>query len=130
MGASPAIGLAFSLLAPGGTLSSVGVPSAPFPFTPGEAYDKNLTYRIGRCPVRSLLPSSIDLLQRIRRGECGVCPPMDPRSLIVSHRFALRDAAEAYRLFTGRLDGCTKAVLYPRDDELELYAAAAGGGAT
>ena len=35
----------------------------------------------------------------------------------MSHRFPLEQALEAYRLFDGRLDGCTKAVLYPRDLE-------------
>ena len=42
VGAPPAIALSFSLLRCGGTMASVGIPpaGAPFPFTPGEAYDK------------------------------------------------------------------------------------------
>lgn len=44
--------LAFDLIRPGGTISIVGVHhEAGFPFSPGQAYDKNLTWRIGRCPA-------------------------------------------------------------------------------
>ena len=115
VGAPAAISLAFSLVRPGGTLASVGIPpaGAPFPFTPGDAYDKNLTYRIGRCPSRSIMPLAAIVLKGIKaRG-------IDPRRLLISHRFLLDDALEAYRLFDGRLDGCTKAVLYASQRDLD-----------
>ena len=130
VGAPSAIGLAFHLLRPGGTLSSVGVPTpgAPFPVTPGACYDKNVTYRIGRCPARSMMPHALQLMRRIKAGSISPLAPLDPRALIVSHRFALRDAVEAYRLFSGRLDGCTKAVLYAEDDELAAAVRGSGGG--
>jgi len=45
-GSTGALELAFRLLRPAGTLSSVGVHTAPqFPFSPVDGYNKNLTYR-------------------------------------------------------------------------------------
>lgn len=53
VGASSALRLAFDLLRPMGTLSSVGVHTdLGFPFSPVNGYDKNLSYRwvwAGRC---------------------------------------------------------------------------------
>ena len=41
------------LVRAGGTVSAVGVHyEERFAFSPANAYDKNLTYRIGRCPAR------------------------------------------------------------------------------
>jgi len=46
--------LAYDLVRPGGTIAVVGMHHADrFSFSPGEAYDKNLTYRVGRCPART-----------------------------------------------------------------------------
>jgi threonine dehydrogenase-like Zn-dependent dehydrogenase len=54
--------LAYDCLRPGGTLSSVGVHTAPgFPFPPAAAYDRNITFRSGRCPARSIIPFAIAL---------------------------------------------------------------------
>jgi len=56
VGASPALRLAFDCLRPGGTLSSVGVNTdANFPFSPQEAYGKQLTFKCGRCPARMFM---------------------------------------------------------------------------
>ncbi len=45
--------LAFDVLRPGGVLATVGCHcSEQFAFSPVAAYDKNLTYRTGRCPAR------------------------------------------------------------------------------
>jgi hypothetical protein len=47
---------------PTGVISSVGVHTAPaFPFTPVEAYDKNVTLRCGRCPARAYMPRLLDV---------------------------------------------------------------------
>jgi threonine dehydrogenase-like Zn-dependent dehydrogenase len=46
VGSGAALGLGFELLRPGGVLSSIGVHTEPqFPFSPVDAYNKNLTYR-------------------------------------------------------------------------------------
>lgn len=108
VGAPSALRLAFDTLSPGGVLSSVGVNTTPhFPFSPGEAYDKNLALRCGRCPARSLLPWSARILASMRAS--GV----DVRDLVISHRLPLSDAPRAYVAFNAREDGWEKVVLRP-----------------
>lgn len=46
VGSAAALKLGFELLRPAGVLSSIGVHTEPqFPFSPVQAYDKNITYR-------------------------------------------------------------------------------------
>jgi threonine dehydrogenase-like Zn-dependent dehydrogenase len=67
VGTTLALKLAFDIAAPGSVVSSIGVHSnTPFPYTPSEAYDKNLTYRTGRCPARSLMSSAEYLLLYVK----------------------------------------------------------------
>ncbi|MCH1440723.1 MAG: alcohol dehydrogenase catalytic domain-containing protein [Rubripirellula sp.] len=95
--------LSYDLVRPGGTLSVIGCHCTPnFSFSPTDAYDKNLTYRTGRCPARHYM----DLLTRttkIRDMDLSWC---------VTHHFPVTDAVEAYRIFSNREDGCIKAVLH------------------
>lgn len=104
VGSPAATRLAYELARPGAVLSSVGVHTeAHLELTPGELYDKNLTYRSGRCPARSLLERALAL---VRSGR-------HPYERIVSHRLPLDDGPRAYEIFDRKLDGCTKAVLVP-----------------
>ena len=104
VGSESALKLAVSLLRPGGIISSVGVYSSEhFPFSPGEAYDKNLTYKTGRCPAHFY---AIKLLRE------GVAQRYDIEN-IITHRFSLQQGAEAYNVFDKKLDNCIKAVLIP-----------------
>jgi 2-desacetyl-2-hydroxyethyl bacteriochlorophyllide A dehydrogenase len=104
VGSPGATRAAIDLLRPGGTLAAVGVHTEPaFAFAPGEAYDKNLTYRAGRCPARRYAERLLDL---VARGT------YDLRSL-VSHRLALEQGPAGYQMFAERRDGCTKVVLVP-----------------
>ncbi len=58
--------LAFRLVRPGGTLSVIGCHCTPhFAFSPVQAYDKNLTYRTGRCPARHYMDL---LVVRVAQG--------------------------------------------------------------
>lgn len=99
VGSADAGRLAFQLVRPGGTIAVVGVHhEAAFSFSPGQAYDKNLTYRIGRCPARRYMEQLVPLARR--REE-------DLRALF-THRVRLADGPEAYRLFAERRDGCVK----------------------
>jgi threonine dehydrogenase-like Zn-dependent dehydrogenase len=96
--------LAFQLVRPGGTIAAVGVHhEAVFPFSPGAAYDKNLTYRIGRCPARHYMEQ---LLPIARRREAEL-------TSIFTHRISLDRAPEGYRIFDGKLDGCIKVAVIP-----------------
>lgn len=69
----------------------------------GTAMNKGLTLRMGQCNVKRYMPH---LLEHIREGR------IDAKG-IITHRFALEDAAEAYRVFEKRQDGCVKCVLVP-----------------
>lgn len=107
VGATSALALAYDLLSPGGTLSSIGVHSGSFPFTPSEGYDKNITYRTGRCPARSLMEST-EFLIRHAREHLGIAM-VD----VITHRASLSEGPRAYETFDKKLDGCLKFVLYP-----------------
>lgn len=55
VGHSSALDTAFKLLRPWGIISSVGVHNGEIPWTGNQAYTKNLTIKMGRCPVRSMV---------------------------------------------------------------------------
>lgn len=94
--------LAYEIISPGGILATIGCHCTPhFSFSPAELYDKNLTYRSGRCPARAYMPT---LMQRLQTE------PID-LSWCVTHRFALSDAVAAYDTFAYQKDHCVKAVL-------------------
>jgi 2-desacetyl-2-hydroxyethyl bacteriochlorophyllide A dehydrogenase len=96
--------LAFQLVRPGGVISAVGMHTASqFEFSPADAYNRNLTYRAGRCPVRSYLDR---ILTAVGNGDLSV-----PTEQIVTHRHVpLSDGAAAYRMFSQRDDDCVKVV--------------------
>jgi len=104
VGTPEATRLAFELCRPGATIAAVGVHTEErVAFSPGEAYEKNLTYRAGRAPARALMER---LLPRLAETPLGL-------GRIVSHRLPLADGPRAYDLFDRRLEGCTKVVLEP-----------------
>ncbi len=92
--------LAWEVVRPGGVIAAIGCHCAPFAFTPAEAYDKNLTYRTGRCPARHYMAR---LAERAR-----ALPAIGE---VITHRFAAADAAQAYDVFAHQRGGCIKAVL-------------------
>ena len=102
VGSDTSLKLAIDLIRPGGIISSVGVHTTEnFSFSPGEAYDKNLVYKSGRCPARFY---SEKLLRE------GV-PQHYAIEDIITHQFALAEGAKAYEVFDKKLDNCIKAVL-------------------
>lgn len=64
VGLSPALRMGFELLRPWGVISSVGVHNAEIPWTGNEAYGKNLRIQMGRCPVRSIFPQALEMLEK------------------------------------------------------------------
>jgi threonine dehydrogenase-like Zn-dependent dehydrogenase len=103
VGSEAASRLAFDLVRPGGVVSIAGVHhESRFAFSPVEAYDKNVTVRIGRCPARSLMEELRDLVRR--RADLGA---------IVTHRLPLAAGADAYRMFDLKQDGCIKVAFTP-----------------
>lgn len=104
VGSESSLRLAVELLRPGGIISSVGVHTAKhFSFSPGEAYDKNIAYKSGRCPARYYAEKLIreEVVQRYAFED------------IITHRFSLQDGASAYDIFDKKLDNCIKPVLLP-----------------
>ncbi len=104
VGSPEATRLAFDLARPGATVAAVGVHTEPhLPFSPGEAYDKNLTYRAGRAPARRYMERLLPLIHS-RKYDLGA---------LISHRLSLEDAPRGYDLFDRRLESCTKVMLLP-----------------
>jgi threonine dehydrogenase-like Zn-dependent dehydrogenase len=88
----------------GGTVSIPGVYGGfldKFPM--GAAFAKGLTLKMGQTHVHKYMPP---LLDKIRRGD------IDP-SFVISHRFGLDDAPDAYRMFRNKEDECIKVVMKP-----------------
>ncbi len=87
-----------------GTVSVVGVYGGfidKFPI--GSAINRGLTFRMAQTPVQRYLPR---LLERIERGD------IDP-SFVVTHRAALEEGPEMYKMFRNHRDGCIKVMLQP-----------------
>ena len=102
VGSSATLKLAIDLIRPGGTISSVGVHTAKhFSFSPGEAYDKNLIYKSGRCPARYYA-------EKLLKDEVAQRYAIED---IITHQFSLPEGAKAYEVFDKKLDSCIKAVL-------------------
>ncbi|MAD34771.1 MAG: alcohol dehydrogenase [Planctomycetes bacterium] len=104
VGSERATALSYSLVRPGGTIAAAGVHCEPhFAFSPGDAYDKNLTYRAGRCPARAMMEGTMPL---VASGEHQL-------GALFSHRLPFEEAARGYEMFARREDGCTKVLLVP-----------------
>jgi threonine dehydrogenase-like Zn-dependent dehydrogenase len=104
VGSPSATRAAYQMLRLGGTLAAVGVHTEPrLDISPAELYDKNLTYRTGRCSARRLVESALDLLVEARL----------PFESVVSHVLPLDQGVAAYGMFARREAGCSKVILEP-----------------
>ncbi len=90
----------------GGTVSLSGVYGGmidPMPMM--TMFDKGITMRMGQCHVRRWTDDLLELAQA--DGDV-----LGLESL-ATHRVGLDDAAEAYKMFQAKTDGCIKVVLKP-----------------
>jgi threonine dehydrogenase-like Zn-dependent dehydrogenase len=104
-GGSPvALNWAIDGVRKGGTVSVVGA-YGPIPNAVkfGDALNKGLTLRMNQTPVKRQWPR---MFEHVRNGH------LTPRE-VVTHRFPLEEIAEAYHVFSGKLDGCIKPVITP-----------------
>ncbi|MAB81128.1 MAG: alcohol dehydrogenase [Planctomycetes bacterium] len=96
--------LAYDLVRPGGTISAAGVHNEEhFPFSPGAAYDKNLTYKAGRAPARHYMERMLGLL---RKKRLDISP-------LLSHRLPLGETVRGYEIFDNKLEGAIKVLIEP-----------------
>jgi threonine dehydrogenase-like Zn-dependent dehydrogenase len=104
VGSYGAVKLAVDLVRPGGIVSSVGVCNdAHLAFSPVEAYNKNLTYKIGRCPARHMMNKLVPLVLKKKYNI----------SSIFSHHLKLSDGVYGYDIFSNKKDSCLKVLLEP-----------------
>jgi threonine dehydrogenase-like Zn-dependent dehydrogenase len=102
VGNNNSLSLAYSLVRPGGIISMVGVNNeASMPFSASDAYNKNLTFKVGRCPARSLMEKLLPIVVSKKYNY----------DAIVSHRLTLKDGVDAYSMFSKKTDNCVKVVL-------------------
>ena len=93
-------------LRPGGTLSSLGVYSGKLQL-PYDAFAAGLG---DHTIVTTLCPGGKARMERLMKMV--LAGRFDPTPLI-THRFALEDITEAYRIFSNRLDGVLKVAIRP-----------------
>jgi len=104
-GGSPvALNWAIDSVRKGGTVSVVGAYGPMFSAVKfGDALNKGLTLRMNQCPVKRQWPR---LFEHVRSGL------LKPSEL-VTHRVPLEHIADAYHLFSAKLDGCIKPLIVP-----------------
>ena len=104
-GGSPiALNWAIDGVRKGGTVAVVGA-YGPIPNAVkfGDALNKGLTLRMNQTPVKRQWPR---MFEHVRNGH------LTPRAM-VTHRFPLEHIAEAYHVFSAKLDGCIKPLILP-----------------
>lgn len=102
VGNSRAAKLAYEILRPGGIISTVGVCNDQhLSFSPIEAYNKNLTYKVGRCPARYFMDRLIPMVQEKKYDLTS----------ILTHRMKLSEGAKGYDIFAHKKDSCLKVIL-------------------
>jgi threonine dehydrogenase-like Zn-dependent dehydrogenase len=99
-----ALRLAIMACRKGGTVSVPGVYGGLLDKLPfGSAFAKGLTFKMGQTHVHRYMKP---LLERVRNGD------IDP-SFVVTHRYPLEEAPQAYSTFLNQRDDCVKVVLKP-----------------
>ncbi|WP_194974348.1 zinc-dependent alcohol dehydrogenase [Aquiflexum lacus] len=101
-GSATALQWAINSVKKGGIVSVVGVYGPTGNLVPiGNVVNKGITIRAGQASVKRLLPRLIKHLQD------GIINPKE----LITHRIPLEEAADAYRMFSGKLDYMIKPVL-------------------
>jgi threonine dehydrogenase-like Zn-dependent dehydrogenase len=101
-GSTTALHWAINSVKKGGIVSIVGIYGPTDALVPiGNVVNKGITIRASQASVKRLVPR---LIEHIRNGV------LNPKELI-THRIPLEEAAEAYHIFSRKLDNCIKPVL-------------------
>ncbi|MDN3688759.1 zinc-dependent alcohol dehydrogenase [Cyclobacterium jeungdonense] len=103
-GSATALEWAINSVKKGGIVSIVGVYGPTGNFVPvGNIVNKGITIRANQASVKRLLP------KLIRHVQNGIISPRE----LITHRLPLEEVADAYRIFSDKLDNCIKTVLIP-----------------
>lgn len=103
-GSATALQWAINSVKKGGIVSIVGVYGPTANLVPiGNVVNKGITIRANQASVKRLLPK---LIEHVRAGR------LNPRE-IITHRIPLAEVADAYHMFSTKLDNCIKPVLIP-----------------
>ena len=103
-GSKSAIEIASQAVRKGGTISVVGVYGSRYNLFPfGDLFSRNITLKMGQCPVHSYVDRILDLLKNDK---------FDPRD-IITHSLPLTKGDYGYKIFDEKLDNCIKVVLKP-----------------
>lgn len=101
VGSGSAGKLAYDVIRPGGIISVVGVCNdAHLSFSPVQAYNKNITYTVGRCPARAMMDELTPFVQNKKADFTS----------IITHRMELKDGVTGYDIFANKKDNCLKVV--------------------
>lgn len=101
-GSATALQWAINSVKKGGVVSIVGVYGPTGNLIPiGNVLNKGITIRANQTSVKRHLPRLIEHVQN------GVLKPKE----MITHRIPLQDVADAYRIFSDKLDGCIKPLL-------------------
>jgi len=103
-GSTTALHWAINGVKKGGIVSIVGVYGPIDSLVPiGNVVNKGITIRANQASVKRLLPK---MIEHVKSGV------LNPKALI-THRIPLEDVADAYHIFSSKLDNCIKTVLIP-----------------
>ncbi|MBE9463284.1 zinc-dependent alcohol dehydrogenase [Dyadobacter subterraneus] len=103
-GSATALHWAINSVKKGGVVSIVGVYGPTDNLVPiGNVVNKGITIRANQASVKRLLPR---LIEHVREGR------LNPKG-IITHRVPLEEVADAYHIFSAKLDNCIKTVLIP-----------------
>jgi threonine dehydrogenase-like Zn-dependent dehydrogenase len=103
-GSAIALHWAINSVKKGGIVSIVGVYGPTGNMVPiGNVVNKGLTLRANQASVKRLMPR---LIEHLKAGH------INPKAMI-THKVPLEDIADAYHLFSAKLDDCIKPVLVP-----------------
>jgi threonine dehydrogenase-like Zn-dependent dehydrogenase len=104
VGADASIQMAIAMCRVAGTVSVIGVSmNFAFPFPMPLALMKDLTFRIGICPIPELWSALVPLVQAGR---------LHPER-VFTHHLGLSQGAEAYKIFDEKREGVLKVLLDP-----------------
>jgi S-(hydroxymethyl)glutathione dehydrogenase/alcohol dehydrogenase len=103
-GSKSAIEIATQAVRKGGTVSLVGVYGARYNAFPlGDFFARNITLKMGQCPVHSYVNPILDHIQNGRIDA----------SDIITHVLPLDKGEHAYEIFDEKKDNCIKVILKP-----------------